>query len=112
MLQINSQTAECLKMNSQYNGLQRREHATLIHCFDRSLDGARADIQVPESDFSHDFVAGHERDAAGIDARDSRLCAGHGDRERLVWPGSELDPRRHAAATLSGITRSFAAAVE
>ena len=27
----------------------------------------------------------------------SRLCAGHGDGGRPVWPGSELDPRRQAA---------------
>jgi hypothetical protein len=60
-------------------GSRRREDAILLYCLDRALDGARADLQVPESDFSHDFIAGHERDPAGIDARDSRLRAGHGD---------------------------------
>jgi hypothetical protein len=87
--------------------LQRREDAIRLHCLDRSLDGTRGDIQVPESDFSYDFVAGHERDLAGIDARDSRLFVGDGDRERSFWPGPGLDPRRHAAAALNGAGRSF-----
>ena len=64
MLQINSQTAECLKMTSQYNGMQRREYAICLHCLDCSPHGGRADIQVPEPDLRHDFVAGHERDFA------------------------------------------------
>jgi hypothetical protein len=37
---------------------------------------------------------------AVVDAGDSRLYAGHGDGKRPVWPGSELDPRRHTAAAL------------
>ena len=55
--------------------LQWREDATRLNYLDRALDGARADIQVPEPDFSHDLVAGHERDLAGVDARDFSLFA-------------------------------------
>lgn len=68
-------------------GLRRREYATRLHCLDRSPDSDRVDLQVPESDFSHGFIAGYERDLAAIDARDSSLLAGNGDWERLVWPG-------------------------
>ncbi len=77
-----------------------------LYCLDRSLDGGRADIHVPEPNHRHHFVAGHERDLAGVDARDSRLCAGHGDGERLVWFGSELDPRRKTMTRVSYLWQS------
>ena len=74
----------------------------------RSPDGDRADIQVPEPELSHDLVVRHERDLAVVDARDSRLSVGHGDRLCPIWPGAELDSRSHAAATLIGAVRLFA----
>src|SRR5262249_42846540 len=89
-----------MRWRKSHLGFRWRKDAICLHCFDRTSDGGRADIQVPESDFSHDFVVRHERDLAVIDARDSRLSVGHGDRERFIWPGSELDSRGHAAATL------------
>jgi len=89
-------------------GMQGRKYAIRLHRLVRSFDGGRADIQVPESDFSHDFVVRHERDLAGVNPRDSRLCAGHGNGECLVWAGSELDSRGYAAATLIGAVRLFA----
>jgi hypothetical protein len=85
-------------MTSQYNGLQWREYAIRLYCFDRSPDGDRTDIHVSEPDLRHGFIAEHERDLAGVDPRDSRLSVGHGDWERPLWPGSELDPWCYPAA--------------
>ena len=88
-------------------GCRRRKYAIRLYCFDRCFDGGRADIQVSESDFSYDFTAGYERELATVNARDSCLCPGDGDRERFIWPGSELGSRGYAATTLIIAARMF-----
>jgi hypothetical protein len=60
-------------------GLQRREYAIRLHWLNRSTHGGSAAIQIPEPDLCYGFIAEHECDFAAIDARDSGVCAGHGD---------------------------------
>src|SRR5262249_58514566 len=70
-----------MRWRKSHHGFRWRKDAICLHCFGRSFDGGRADIQVPESVLSDDCAVGNKRDLAVVNARDSRLSVRHGDRE-------------------------------